>query len=96
MNKCNRSFQQKWIAKYLWLVYSPELNGGFCLPCFFFVSNRSAKGVLVNSPFTRWMKVSKIVGSNAMLEYHLESLAKADIFKCGYNDYAWSLQQGTY
>ena len=86
MNKCNRSFQHKWLTKYPWLVYSPELDGGFCLPCFFFATNRSAKGVLVNSAFTRWTKVTTTLGSHATLEYHLESLTKADAFKCGYED----------
>lgn len=84
MNKCNRSFQHKWLTKYPWLVYSPELDGGFCLPCFFFATNRSTKGVLVNSAFTRWTKVTSTLGSHAMMEYHSESLTKADAFKCGY------------
>ena len=86
MNKCNRSFQHNWLTKYPWLVYSPKLDWGFCLSCFLFATNRSMKGVLVNSAFTRWTKVTTILGNHAKMEYHLESLTKADAFKCGYED----------
>lgn len=81
MNKCNRSFQESWLTKYPWLVYSPKLDGGFCLPCLLFTKNRSGKGVLVNSPFNRWMKVTAILGNHVTLEYHLDCLTKADAFK---------------
>ena len=66
------------------LVYSAVLDVGFCRPCFLFATNQSVKGVLVNSAFTRWTKVTTIVGSHAKMEYNLESINKADAFKCGY------------
>ena len=86
MNKCNRLFQHKWLTKYSWLVYSPKLDGGSCLPCFLFSTNRCGKGVLVNSTFIRWTRVTEVLGNHAMHEYHLNCLTKADAFKCGYND----------
>ena len=86
MNKCKRSFQESWLVKYPWLVYSPSLDGGFCLPCFLFISNRSGKGSLVNSPFCRWTKVSTALGSHNTLDYHLDCLTKADSFKTAYED----------
>jgi len=86
MNKCNRSFQESWLTKYPWLVYSPNLDGGFCLPCFLFINDRSGKRILVNSPFTRWTKVSTVLGNHAKLEYHLDCLTKADAFKCAFED----------
>ena len=68
---CNRSFQYKWLDKYPWLIYSRILNGGFCKYCVLFVKNRDKLGVLVNKPFTSWVKVNKIVGSHAANQYHI-------------------------
>ena len=62
MNKANQSFQRAWLAKYLWLVYSPVCDGGFCLPCAIFAKDRSSKGVLVNTPMRKWVKASDISG----------------------------------
>ena len=31
-----RSFQQSWVTKFPWLVYSRHIDGGFCLPCALF------------------------------------------------------------
>ena len=30
-------FQHQWLHRYPWLVYSKQENGGFCLPCVFFL-----------------------------------------------------------
>ena len=86
MNKCNRSFQGSWLAKYPWLVCSPTLDGGFCLPCFLFARNRSGKGILVNTPFVHWTKVSSTLGNHATLAYHLDCVTIADSFRCAYED----------
>ena len=86
MNKCNRSFQESWLTKYPWLVYSPTLDGGFCLPCFLFARNRSGKGILVNTPFVHWTKVSSTLGNHATLAYHLDCVTRADSFRCAYED----------
>ena len=32
-----RSFQQKWFTEHAWLAYSREKDGGYCIPCVFFV-----------------------------------------------------------
>jgi len=91
MNGCNRSFQETWLSKYPWLVYSPKLDGGFCLPCFLFARNRSGKGTLVNSPFKHWTKVSVTLGKHATLEYHLDCLTKAESFRCAYEQPSHSI-----
>ena len=80
MNKCNRSCQQNWLScsKYPWLMYSPKLDGRFCLPCVLFAKNRGGKGVLVNAPFTRWTKLSSVVGGHETLEYHRDYLTVAE------------------
>ena len=59
-NGCHRSFQQKWLDRYPWLVYSKEVDGGFCKFCSLFAKNRSTLGVLVNKSFRRWVKVNKL------------------------------------
>ena len=50
-NGCHRSFQQNWLDKYPWLVYSKEVDNGFCKFCSLFAPNRNMPGVLVNKPF---------------------------------------------
>uniref|UniRef100_H3AEU9 DUF4371 domain-containing protein n=1 Tax=Latimeria chalumnae TaxID=7897 RepID=H3AEU9_LATCH len=51
----NRKFNLSWLKDCLWLVYSKELAGGFCVHCFLFAVNSSMKncqfGVLVQQPF---------------------------------------------
>ena len=81
MNKSNRQFQAEWLKKYPWLVYSPKLDGGFCLPCALFASDRASKGVLVIRPFTRWTKVSDTMKNHAKKDYHQMSLIFAEEFK---------------
>ena len=44
------------------------------------------EGILVNSPFVRWTKVSTTLGNHATLEYHLDCLTRADSFKCASED----------
>ena len=57
-NGCKWSFQLSWLHKYPWLVYSKELNGGFCKFCaLFVVKDRNLLGVLVNKPFKNRVKV---------------------------------------
>ena len=74
---CCRSFQLRWLDKYPWLVYSKELDGGFCKFCSLFARNRSALGVLVNKPFRRWVKVTKIVDGHASHKYHTDAVEAA-------------------
>lgn len=72
----NRSFQHKWLDKYPWLLYSKELDGGFCKFCLF-AKNRSTLGVLVNKPFRRWVKVNKVVDGHASSKYYADAVEAA-------------------
>lgn len=47
---------------------------------------KSVRGILVNSPFVRWTKISMILGNHATTEYHLDCLTRADSFKSSYED----------
>ena len=55
---CNRSFQYRRLEKYPWLVYSKQLDLEFCKFCDIFARNRETPGVLVNKPFSNWVKVN--------------------------------------
>ena len=77
----NRSFQQSWLAEYPWLVYSEHLDGGFCLPCCLFASNRGNLGVLVNRPFTKWQKKTEVLNSHAKMYYHQQCTEMASALR---------------
>ena len=71
---CNRSFQYRWLEKYPWLVYSKQLDGGFCKFCAIFARNRETLGVLVNKPFTNWVKVNNVCERHATNGYHIRAV----------------------
>ena len=73
-NGCFRQFQYRWLAKYHpWLVYSKAVDGGFCIFCALFATSRNKLGVLVNRPFTAWIKVQKILDGHAGNKYHADA-----------------------
>ena len=69
---CNRSFQYRWLEKY-WLLYSKHLDG-FCKFCALFARNREKLGVLVNKPFTNWVKVNNTCEGHAINGYHIRAV----------------------
>ncbi len=78
-----RRFNQSWLNKYPWLLYSPKLDGIFCGPCAILlpVLERKDKGMLVNRPFSNWIKISSILANHSSLHYHRNCLAMADTLK---------------
>lgn len=77
---CNRKFIS-WLGKYPWLRYSTQLNAVFCGPCSLFLEDRHNKGLLVNRPFSNWVKISSTLKSHSQLAYHRDSLQLADVTK---------------
>ena len=77
---CNRCFQAKWLKIYSWLVYSKVLDGGFHIFYSLFIKDRSKYGVLVNTPFKKWVKVNKVVGGNFSNQYHHNTMADTGTF----------------
>lgn len=79
---CMRSFKTDYFKDRSWLVYSERLDGAFCIPCLLFAdsNNRQQLGSLVNEPFKRWTRVTKVVGEHADKEYHKESIVKSKAF----------------
>ena len=66
---CNRSFQHSWLAKYPWLVYRSDLDGGFCCYCTLFAKNAHLLGVLFRTPFRQWVKVNKILKNHCTISF---------------------------
>ena len=80
-NGCNRSFQLSWLEKYPWLVYSKEVDGGFCKYCSLFVKDRSSLDTLINRPFRKWVKINKIVEGHKYTLYHKAAIECAVCFR---------------
>ena len=77
-------FNRTWLEKYPWLIYSPKLDEVFCGPCALLLPNsmsREDKGLLVNRPFSNWIKVSNALAKHSSLHYHQDCLAMADALK---------------
>ena len=62
-------------------MYSKVRDGGFCKYCALFIKERHKHNVLVNKPFTKWVKVNKIAGSHASTSHHISAVADASAFK---------------
>lgn len=80
---CMRKFNIDWLRKYSWLRYSSSLNGVFCGPCSILLteSKRNGKGILVNKPFSNWVKISTTLKNHSLFSYHLEAVVAADALK---------------
>ena len=78
----NRSFQPSWCTEYSWLVYSPHLDGAFCLPCALFEvsSLRKTLNTIVNCPFRKWSQKSETLNTHATLKYHKRNVLAARDF----------------
>lgn len=79
-----RSFQQRWLENFPWLVYSRQDNGGYCLPCVLFTISGyhgSNPGILVSRPLTAFNKALEEFRKHASKEYHLVALVKAEEFR---------------
>lgn len=80
---CYRKFSTSWLEKYPWLRYSPVCDGVFCGACAIFLSRdkRRDKGLLVNKPFSNWVKISDTLRTHSKYSYHLDALQSADTVK---------------
>ncbi len=79
----NRKFGISWVIKFPWILYSPKVNGIFCGPCAILlpVDKRKDKGLLVNRPFSNWIKLSSVLNDHSKLKYHRDCLQLADTIK---------------
>ena len=77
---CYRKFNIDWIKKYPWLRYSSQLDGVFCGPCAMLLptDSRRDKGVLVNKPFSNWVKISDALKTHSSHIYHRDCMQAAE------------------
>ena len=78
-----RSFQYRWLTQFPWLVYSKQVNGGFCLPCVIFASSGyrgSGPGVLVSRPLTAFTKALEVLNKHMGKQYHKDAVLRSDKF----------------
>ena len=56
----NRKDGVSWLERYPWPLYSPKLDAVFCGPCSLLLPSvqRRDKGLLVNRPFSNWVKIA--------------------------------------
>ena len=80
---CYRKFNTSWLEKFPWLRYSPILDGVFCGACALLLDEdkRKDKGVLVNKPFSNWVKLSNVLSTHSKHLYHRDALQSAEVLK---------------
>ena len=70
-----RSFNIKFLTMFTWAVYSPLLDGLFCLHCALFAGKgRELLGAFVNAPFTKWHKCKEKLSDHSKKSYHITSV----------------------
>ena len=59
LHKCQRQFKARYLTDYKWMVYSPLLNGAYCIHCSVMIpiSKKQNLGIFVNKPFTAFHKL---------------------------------------
>lgn len=80
---CNRAFKYKWLEEHgWWLLYSRKLHGVFCMCCALFLNanDRKQSSSMVNAPFNKWHKKTKVIGNHSTKSYHLAALERAKFF----------------
>ena len=75
----------KWLEENLWLVYSKELEGGFCNFCVLFDKKDSNRGIFVKRAFQDVCKSEKI-REHAKAKYHNENVTLAHNFVISFDD----------
>ena len=78
-----QSFQYRWLTQFPWLVYSKQVNGGFCLPCIIFASSGyrgSDPGILVSRPLTSFTKVLEELHKHVSKQHHKHAVLRSDNF----------------
>ena len=66
----------------LWLVYSKQENGGFCIPCVFASTGHhgSDSGILVQHPLVSFSKALQLLTKHTYKAYHKLAIVRADEF----------------
>ena len=78
-----RKFQERWLKRFPWLVYSPSKEGGFCKFCALFAPEavRNQKlGRFISGPLNRYRDAIEHCTAHEQLEYHKLAMVHADEF----------------
>ena len=70
----NRHFRFQWLRNHNWLAYSPSKDGGYCIPCVLFATDKTNLGQLVNKPLTNVVRASTIFNEHAKQSTHMKSV----------------------
>lgn len=91
-----RSFQPQWLRLYPWLVYSQQVNGGFCISCALFAGkcgyHSSEPGLLVHCPLTQFGKALELLRKHSEKEHHKLAVVRSDAFVSVFGGHQPSLQ----
>lgn len=85
--KCStgRSFQNRCLQLFPWLVYSEQECGRFCLPCVLFGSTAgyrwSNPGILVSHPLVAFKKAIERLHKHTNKEHHKIAVVQVEEFK---------------
>ena len=70
----NRHFRFQWLRNHSWLAYSPSEDGGYCIPCVLFATDKTNLGQLVNTPLTNFARAATTLSEHAKQSTHLKSV----------------------
>ena len=93
-----RSFKYEWLAQFLWLSYSPSLDGAFCLPCVLFSCEAKKGGEklarLLHKPLDTWTSACrKLKGHESHSDTHKQAVLTASEFKKSIESQSVPVQQ---
>ena len=71
----NQHFRFQWLRDHNWLVCSPSRDGGYCIPCVLFLTDKCSQGQLVNALLTNFARVATTFSEHAKQLTHLKSVA---------------------
>ena len=81
----NSTFNSLWLTGYPGKLYSPLLNGAFCLLCSVFRPDGKPEGKLADQPWVNWKKLRKslihtsLISDITLTSFHRKRSQEPDI-----------------
>ena len=89
----NQPFRFQWLRDHNWLVCSPSRDGGYCIPCVLFSTDKCSQGQLVNALLTNFARVATTFSEHTKQLIHLKSVATLAEVKYRFRHSAPSVDQ---
>ena len=89
----NQPFRFQWLRDHNWLVCSPSRDGGYCIPCVLFSTDKCSQGQLVNALLTNFARVVTTFSEHAKQLTHLKLVATLAEVKYRFSHSAPSVDQ---